>query len=131
MAGEVRRDHLLARLGDWGDWYEHVEVVQELEGEGKHILVLRLGDTSAPAPSLLVDLDADTVFRMDSVSHLPGVGRMGSRTNYADYRDVGGMLLPFLIRTEYANPLLGEVLTHVESYDLGVELPADAFRLVE
>ncbi len=131
LADQIRSEHLLARFGKWSDWYDHVEVIQELEGSGKHILVVRLGDTSAPADSVLVDLDEGTVFRIDAVSLLPGVGRMGTRTSYADYRDVEGMLLPFAMQSEYSNSMIGSIITEVESYEVGVELPDGAFTLAE
>jgi hypothetical protein len=65
------------------------------------------------------------------VVHVDGMGRIGQRETFGDFRDVSGVLLPFRTETRLANPLIGPIVTTVSEVELGVELPDGAFALRE
>ena len=62
---------------------------------------------------------------MDSLAQLPGVGIVGVQTRYADFRDVGGMQIPFRSVEKYASQLIGRVITQLDKSETGVELSAE------
>jgi len=125
----------LARLGDWTRWYGPMEVVQELERPGEDgdagpetVYVVRAGDLAAPARTLYVHANGRVV-REDALVEIDGVGRIGQRLEFSDYRDVSGMLLPHRIETTLANPMIGAIVTTIDRVDFGVEVTDAAFRL--
>jgi CubicO group peptidase (beta-lactamase class C family) len=128
-AENFRLDSHLARLGDWSKWYPKMRVIQKLERGGKSLLLVRTGDTHAPARTLFIDADTGQVLGEDNVMLIEGMGRMGLRTRFGDFRDVSGMLLPFSIKVKYANSLIGTVNVTVESFELGLDLPDATFSL--
>jgi hypothetical protein len=130
-AASMRLDHVFARLGDWRRWYPHLEVIQELDW-AQGILVVRTGDTSAPARTLYVQADTGLVAREDSFAHVDGMGRVGRRLTFGDFREVSGMHLPYRTEVEYAaNPLLGTIVATITDVELGVPLPEGTFELRE
>ncbi len=65
------------------------------------------------------------------MAHIDTMGRIGQKVRFGDFRDVSGMLLPFRSEVEYANPLIGTIVTTITEVELGVELPEGAFELRE
>ncbi|MFT7486338.1 MAG: CubicO group peptidase (beta-lactamase class C family), partial [Candidatus Paceibacteria bacterium] len=130
--GEMMKlDNIHARYGDWNQWYPGIHAIQRLAWNGKNMLLLRSGDTSAPAVSICVDLDTGRVLREYSLGHLEGMGRVGRKLSFGDFRDVSGMLLPFRVEFELANPMIGKIITEVNSVELGGELAEGTFKLLD
>ncbi|MFT7668278.1 MAG: CubicO group peptidase (beta-lactamase class C family) [Planctomycetota bacterium] len=125
----IRAQNNFALFGDWREWYPTIEVIQRLQVNERDILVLRVGDTSAPAATYYVDLKTDRLIHVDSVSFLEGMGRVGQQASYSDFRDVGGMLLPFKTETQVASGLIGTVEYKVAEFELGVEVLEGTFEL--
>jgi hypothetical protein len=94
-------------------------------------MILRAGDTSAPATTLYVDWSTGQVRRMDRVTVIEGMGRIGQATQFSDFRDVSGVLLPFESSTEIANAMIGSIVTKIVSFELGVDVPEGAFDLTD
>lgn len=126
---QLRLDHHLARMGDWQLWYPHMEVIQRLQRGGKDLLLVRTGDTSAAARTLFVDADSGLVLGEDKVTAMEGIGRLGQRLRYADFRDVSGMQLPFTVKAKYASQMLGTSTITVTDYKLVKDVSADVFKL--
>ncbi|MBL7009275.1 MAG: beta-lactamase family protein [Planctomycetes bacterium] len=127
----MRLGNHFARFGDWRRWHARMQVIQQLQRGGKEILLVRAGDTSAPAPTFLIDLETGRVLGEESMILLPGLGRIGQQLRFGDFRDVSGMLLPFQIKAEIANSMIGALVTTVTEIELGVELSDRAFELGE
>ena len=127
----VRRDNPFARLGDWHRWYPELQVIQRIEEEGEEVFVVRAGGTDGPASTLYVHGDTARLLMQDSLVYTDGLGRIGQRMEFQDFRDVSGMLLPHRGEIEMANPLIGTVVTEVTEIELGVEVEAAAFELEE
>jgi CubicO group peptidase (beta-lactamase class C family) len=125
----VRQENTLAVFGDWNVWYPKLEVIQRVHDGERDILILRTGDTSAPATTFYIDWKIGRLLRMDSVSVIEGMGRIGQQTTFSDFRDVSGVLLPFQSSVQLANPMIGTIVTTVDEFELGVELPEGTFQL--
>ena len=128
-AAELRLQTPHARFGDWSRQRGTMQVIQQLERNGRDTLLVRMGDTSAPASTLYVDAETGRVVREDGMTTLDNLGRVGQRVNFSDFRDVSGMLLPFRTEVEIANPFIGTIVTTVDAVELGVELPEGTFEL--
>jgi len=120
-----------AHFGDWHQWHSQLIPIQRLERAGKQLLLLRAGNTSAPAPTLFIDLETGRVLGEDSIVVIDSLGRIGQRTRYRDFRDVSGMLLPYETKTQYANPMIGSSVATVLEINVGVEISDGKFELKE
>jgi CubicO group peptidase (beta-lactamase class C family) len=129
QADQIRIGHHLARLGQWSRWFPHMEVIQQLERGGKTLLLVRAGDTSASVPTLFVDANTGLVLGEDNVVFMEGMGMLGQRLRFGDYREVSGMQLPFTIKTKFANRMIGTVISTVQNYELGEKLEDRTFEL--
>lgn len=129
FADQIRLGHHLARLGQWSLWHPNMEVIQQLERSGKTLILVRAGDTSATAPTLFVDANTGIILGEDSIAYLEGMGRLGQRVRFGDYREVSGMQLPFTVKTKFASRMLGTVTSTVQDYGLGEELTDGVFEL--
>lgn len=72
--------------------------------------------------------DAETGLLLRRVVYYDSpVGRIPERTDFDDYRDVGGVKLPFLTRVALVDPWLGGV-RQAESIQVGVAIPPKQFE---
>lgn len=129
-AAELRLETPLARF-DWSRRSGTMQVIQRLVPDGREVLLVRMGDTSAPASTLCVELETGRLVREYGMTTLEGLGRVGQRVTFSDFRDVSGMLLPFRTEVVIANPFIGTIVTTVDAVELGVELPEGTFELKE
>lgn len=128
-AEDARLDSLFARLGDWQRWHPRLETIQTLERGGRTVVLVRTGDCSAPARTFYVDLASGRLLAQDSIATIDGMGRVGRHTEFQDYRDVSGVLLPHRIEVDLANPLIGSVVITTTAVEFGAALPEGAFEL--
>ena len=129
-AASTRISNPMARYGDWHHWYDELNVIQRLERNGQAIYLVRTGDASAPAQTLYVSEDGQLA-RIDSLTHTSGMGRIGQRITFGDFRDVRGMLFPFRLRIEIMNPTVGPILIEatVDDVEHDVDIPDGFFEL--
>jgi hypothetical protein len=128
-AEQLRLGSPFVRYGDWQRWYPGAHVIQQIEDHGKTVVVVRTGDTSAPARTLYIDLEKGGLLAEDNVTFVEMLGRIGQHVEFGDYRDVSGMLLPFRTEITYAHSLIGTISTTVTDFELGLELPDGVFEL--
>ena len=76
---------------------------------------------------MFVDAASGQVVRTDSLAQIPGVGIVGVQTRFEDFRDVGGMWLPFRSDAKFASQLIGRVITQLDKSETGVEVSAKTF----
>ncbi len=131
LAVAVRTGNSFALMGDWNAFFPTMEVIQTLQDGAREIVVVRLGDTSAPATTLYVDWATGRLVLKDSVSVVPGMGRVGQHVRFGEFRDVNGMLLPFKSSVTLANSLIGTVETTVDEYELGEGIAEGTFELTD
>ena len=58
---------------------------------------------------------------------IPGLGIVGVETRYGDFRDVGGMQLPFRSVSKFASQLIGVVEATLDQAETGVEVSEETF----
>jgi hypothetical protein len=119
------------RFGDWRRDGAPLAVVQELGAGDQRVLLVRAGDCSAPAPTLFVGVESGRLENVAGLTFLPGMGRIGEKVRFSDWRDVGGALLPGRVEVEVAHPLIGTFVSVVQQVDVGVEVPEGHFALAD
>jgi hypothetical protein len=62
-----------------------------------------------------------------SVDEMPGMGAVGSVTRFDDWREVGGLRLPFRSSIRFSSSLLGTGEARWVGVETGIELAPDAF----
>jgi hypothetical protein len=115
----------------WGDWlatHGEVRVVgrEVIDERPVWIVWTRSGD--APGSVRHVDALNGRLVRSDGVMVLPGMGPVGVKVRYGDFRDVGRLVLPFRIDVEAATPLVGRIVTQFEAAQTRVAVPERAFE---
>ena len=68
---------------------------------------------------MFIDEASGRVRSTDSLVQISGVGVLGVRTMYDDFRDVGGMQLPFRSVSTFANPLIASTVAVLEEAKTG------------
>lgn len=130
-AESARLGNPFALWGDWHRWHPKLEVIQRMDWGGG-IVVVRTGDTSAPARTLYVHEESGRIAREDSLTTIETMGRIGQRISFGDFREVSGILVPYRTETEFAaRPLVGTIVTTVTDVELGIEVPEGAFELAD
>lgn len=113
--------HPLRRLGDWRADHASVEVLRTIE-DGDHAVVLvRTISREGTGSTRLIDAHTGRLMAQDTFEVLPGVGRIGLKAAYGDYREVDGLMLPFRVQYQYAYPLIGEIHYTFETFETGVD----------
>jgi len=125
------QDSTFRIFGDWRALGIPIHVVQRLRREAEEVLIVRLGAQEAPATTLYVDWPSGRVKHLSGFTFIAGLGRVGERVAFSDYREIGGALLPWHTRTELAYALIGTMESAVSEVVLGVETPAGLFELRE
>lgn len=125
-------DHSFVHFGDWSSWYPTVTIVQRIdEADGDSGLLVRAGDLSGPAPTYYVEAETATVVGVDRMTYVRGLGQIGCKTRWGDFRDVQGLRLPFACEITYASPLLGTIELRLEQPTFGDELEPGYFALTD
>ncbi len=125
---------LADRFGDWRKRGETATVIQRIEqtnGDGTklNVLLVRLGDTSGPATTLYIDEDRWIVGRLDGMTEIPGLGKLGQVIEFGDFREIGGMFIPYQAELELANPMIGKITSTVTEASTAKVMPVGHFRL--
>ena len=130
VAGEAaRRQNTFVLFGDWARAGGTLTMIQELRDGDEATLVMRAGDTSAPAPTILVDRESGRVVHVACMTFIEGLGSVGNRMHFSDFREVGGALLPWRTEVEIAHPMIGTIVSVVEGAETGVDVPEGWFEL--
>lgn len=85
-------------------------------------LLVRAAPRSAYPMAIYVDERSGRVVRQDRVSLITGLGAVGVKTEYSDFVELGGAVLPRHVRSEFVTPLLGTIeIQFSETEDLPQE----------
>jgi len=114
-------------FGDWRKHYDAVRVLRAAQLTGRKIYVVQL--ESAGLPPALVSVDAETgdVLQYQWTLRASGVGAIPVATAYSDYRDIGGVRVPY--RSIETTEQTGHTIYEVERVESGVEVNSDVFTL--
>jgi len=125
----LRQGDPFLRFGDWRRDGARLTVIQELGSGDRRVLLVRAGDASRPAPTLFVDPVSGRLMSVAGLTFIDGLGRVGQKVRFDDWREVAGALLSFRVEVELAHPLIGKVLNVYEDFEAGVEVDAGWFSL--
>jgi CubicO group peptidase (beta-lactamase class C family) len=120
-------DRLSVTFGDWTQHYERVEVLKRVQLGDDSVLLVRVVPREAPGSTMFVDEASGRVGHTDSLAQIPGLGIVGIQTTYGDFRDVGGMQLPFRSVAAFASQLIGRVVTTLDNAETGVDVSEETF----
>jgi CubicO group peptidase (beta-lactamase class C family) len=119
----------LAVFGDWRTHYPVREVIQDYTLDGRRVWMVRMGDTSAPALTVYVDVESDLVLGLDGFAVVPGMGRVGKRQRYPGFNEFEGMQWPTGAVIAFPNELMGAIRVTYDEPEFGVEVAEGAFEL--
>ncbi len=121
----LRLDHPLWILDDWKKYYTEASITGESEIDGQQTFEISLSGDEVLDRKLYVGVDSGLILKEKSVLPIDPIGEIPIEITYSDYRDVGGVQLPF--KTVTKNPFNGEFEVQFESAEPLLELPKDAF----
>jgi hypothetical protein len=83
----------------------------------------------ASARMLVVEAEMAKVIGDRHIEMVPGVGRIGTRVQYREHKEVGAVQHPFKVTHTYPTALVGRFERAFDSFETKVELPVGAFTL--
>ena len=120
-------DQVSVRYGDWSEHYREVEVLKRVQLGNDTVLLVRVVPNEGPGSTMFVHEESGRIVHIDSLVQIPGLGLVGIQTTYEDFRDVGGMQLPFRAKSKFATPLIGRVVSTLEQAETGLEVSEETF----
>jgi CubicO group peptidase (beta-lactamase class C family) len=129
LAKASRRDGWLLTLGDWRGEYEQAQVLKRIEMDGKSAFIIHAAPKEGHQRLIYMDADSGQTLGYDQVHDVPGLGMIGSEVRFSDYRDVGGVQLPYKITSTFPTPVLGTVTYQVEKVETGLKFDEDPFKV--
>ena len=124
---QLRYKHPLWLLDNWREEFDSAAVVRSGEVDGKKVFVLKISAKGIPTRTLHVGAESGLVHKENTAEIAAGIGQLPVTINYADYRSVNGVMLPFKIVSETLQS--GNIVTQFESVETLDDLSDDTFRL--
>lgn len=100
-----------------------VELVGLEDVDGKKAYHLRISRKGLPPQEIFID--ATTYLDLKAVTVVPGSGTM--EVVFGDYRSVGGMMVPFSVKSTAAGMTISEL--KLDKVEFNVPLPPDTFKI--
>ncbi|HEX6885396.1 MAG TPA: serine hydrolase, partial [Planctomycetota bacterium] len=125
---ELLADHPLLVAADWQALYAHVRVLARGAHAGRPAYLVRAEPRAGCAHDWIVDAESSLPVALRTFSGVAGLGLLGAVTELSDWREVGGVRLPFRRAGRFSNRVLGAFETRWESAEAGVTLPEAAFE---
>jgi hypothetical protein len=117
--------HPSVQLGDWRKHYDAVRVLRAAQVSGRKIYVVQLESAGLPPTQVSVDAETGDVLREERKLLLPIGGAMQMTMVYSDFREIGGMRLPY--RTVTTTEPTGRLILEVEKVEVGVRVSPRTF----
>jgi hypothetical protein len=95
---EVERDHDLYKAGRIRELYQEVKLEGKARLKGRDVYVVEGKPAEGPAEKMLFDVETGLLLRWDVVRRAPGRPNVFARVYLEDYREVGGVKVPFTVR---------------------------------
>ncbi len=109
----ARAGNFSAIFGDWRQFFTSIVVKDRIKVEGRDGYVIELQHGKEPPTTVIIDARTGDVLRSRAVTVVPGAGSLLVGTDYEDYREVGGLRIPFRITS--TNPVSGRVILEFTS----------------
>ncbi len=120
-------EHPWRAFGDWRKSFAQVQVVGRTSVDGTPALVVRCIPRKGYPAAMLVDEQSGLLLGVEKQVVIPGLGVVGASVRHSDFRDVGGVKLPFKSETTFASPMLGKSFAVIDSAQVGAATSADSF----
>jgi hypothetical protein len=129
MAKSSLRNGWMFAIGDWRSEFPQAHVLKRVELDGKFAFMVHAAPEAGHQRLIYFDAESGLTLGYDQVQDLTGLGMVGSEVRFSDYREVGGVQIPFKITTKFPTPVLGTVTYQVEKIEAGVKPDEDPFRI--
>ena len=126
---ESKRDNAFTWLADWRDSYDEVSIAELMEFEGEEAYAVRLKSGGEQAVTVFVSVESGLPIGRRESRASPLGPRVPTTTRMGDYREVGGMRLPF--RVEIENPFTGVIAVRYERMEVDGEVDERVFERKE
>jgi len=124
---QLRLDHPFAPVADWRGAFRELTVIARTKFKGTNVVLVRAVPEQARVRAYAIAAETGLLHGEATIVPVVGLGELGVATQYRDWREVGGIRLPFEIVSQYASPALGRFVMRVEKVELGVKFAADTF----
>ncbi len=94
VAEQARLDHPAFFLADWSSLFKEVHVLKRIELDGKPVFVVWCVPAVAHPRNFYVHAESGRLLASEYVEQVPGIGAVGQRITYENYREVGGISWP-------------------------------------
>jgi hypothetical protein len=120
-------DHPFLPVADWSLVYERLEVVARVQREGAPALLVRASPRTGNAHTWCVDAASGRPLELRSLEEVAGMGALGCVTRFDDWREVGGLVLPFRSTFRFNSSVLGTGGVRWLGVETGVEVEEGTF----
>ena len=96
---QAQASHPFAVHGDWNDFYDTIKFAGTIDRDGVAVYRVELAAKGLPSSTVLVDSKTGDVIEFRG-STIEAVGEIPNVIRYEDFRNVGGVRLPFRMITE-------------------------------
>ncbi len=121
----LERDSDLYRAGKIKEMYESIKLEGSGRLQGREVSIVEAKPAKGPSDKLLFDKETGLLLRWDMVRKSPKRGNVFVKVHLDDYREVGGLKLPFTVR--YAFESFSMTLT-IEELQQNVSVDDAMFR---
>jgi CubicO group peptidase (beta-lactamase class C family) len=127
LAEQSRHDHPLFPLADFGGLFQRVRLLQRANVAQKPCWVLWCESAHARPRVLYLEIETGRLLQDEHLEEVPGMGLVGKRVLYEDWREVEGIPFPFRAVHRYRSQLLGTFTQDLEAIETGAPVPDGAF----
>jgi CubicO group peptidase (beta-lactamase class C family) len=121
-------DHPYLPAADWRALYAEIDVLARVQHEGTPAFLLRAVPRDGHAHTWIVAAESGLPQALLAVDEIPGMGLVGSVTRWSDWREVGGLKLPFQSTIRFGTSVLGTAEQRWTELELGASVPEASFE---
>jgi hypothetical protein len=129
MTRSTRLAGWLLATGDWRDEFKQARVLKRIALDGEPVFLVHAAPEKGRQRLIYMDAKTGLTRGYDEVYALPGMGMVGCEMRFADYRDIGGVQIPFKRTVKYSAPKLGTWTYQVQKIETGLKLDTDPFAI--
>lgn len=114
-------------IAAWRAAYREITVLARIDRGGTPAYLLRAQPEEGNAHTWTVAAESGLPLALEVITLVPGMGEVGSRTEFHDWRAVGPVKLPFHRPGKVASSLVGRIELRYEALEEDIEPPEGAF----
>lgn len=109
-------------FGDWLAQYKDVRVMRRAKEDSGESFAVRCMPEHAYPSRRFIDTTTGLLRSADAIIDVPGLGVLGVRVVYDDFREIEGVKIPYAMTSEFITPILGKIVSQVESVETHVSV---------